>query len=118
MKKIIVLALSVATMVACLAAPAAAAYYRTSYTWMDTYYSGSSRVDKGYATFDRSPARSDPANNPETVTMNTWLRNSNGTKVGNRKTTTFILVNSCINSSYAIDHENGRSVGASCTIGR
>ncbi len=58
---------------------------------MDTYYNGSSMVDKGYADFTRSPKRSDPGNNPETVTMKTWLGGKDSQKRGMRTTTTFIL---------------------------
>lgn len=98
--------------------PVAAASYNKSVSWKDTYYSGSSMVDKGYVTFDRSPKRADPGNNPETVTMKTWLRGRDGTKRGTRTTTTYILVNSCINSSYAIDHAYGNTEDGSCKIGR
>lgn len=116
MKKTIVLLLSIVTVIACMTLPVVAASYKLTYSWMDTYYNGSSMVDKGYADFTRSPKRSDPGNNPETVTMKTWLGGKDSQKRGMRTTTTFILINSCCNSSYPVDHKYVNHVGATCVI--
>lgn len=116
MKKTIIMLISVVTIIACLSLPVFAASYKLSHTWMDTWYSGSSMVDKGYSNFVRSPKRSDPGNNPETVTIKTWLGGRDGNKRGMRTTTTFILINSCGSSSYTVDHGYGNHVGATCVI--
>ena len=116
MKKTIVLLLSVATMIGCISMPIGAASYKINNKWMKTWYYNSYMADRGYVDFKRSPARSDPANNPETVTMRVWLKGKDGKVRGERKVSTFILINSCGTNSNPVDHDYGNTPGGKCVI--
>ena len=91
MKKTIVSLLTVATMIGCLAAPAAAASvkFKIYNKWMDTFYYNSYMADQGHASFKRSQPLSNPQDYRTTVRMCVWLTGKDGVKRGTRSIYTY-----------------------------
>ncbi len=118
MKKTIVSLLTVATMIGCLAAPAAAASvkFKIYNKWMDTFYYNSYMADRGYVNFKRSPAISNPGDYKTTVIMDVWLVGKDGKKRGDRTMRTYICVNTCGTSTSPVDHDFKNTPDGSCTF--
>ena len=116
MKKTIVSLLTVATMIGCLAAPAAAASvkFKIYNKWMDTFYYNSYMADQGHASFKRAQPLSNPQDYRTTVRMCVWLTGKDGVKRGTRSIYTYIETNSCGSTSYPIDHDYKNTPNGLC----
>ena len=120
MKKTIVLLLSVATMIGCIATPLVADEVRFKATnkRMTTYYYNTYMANQAKIDFKRSPTLKHPENYKTTVNASIWLKGEDGKKRGTKNYNSYICSNYCFMQSSPIDVDYQNSPDGYCNFVR